>query len=295
MDKPDCAITTIAGYISTIRSHFEVAVGWKFIHSPLFLRTLTRLQQQIPAVEEEEKQKSYRCPATKELILAVLSDSALPLGVRTAIVVAYDALLRVSEYTSVSGTKFNALATLLCQDVMDRPEGVCIKLRHSKSDRWNQGAAVWCLPRDGDAGCPVAALREYMKAEPLARIAGQPFFIKRTARGSSYVSALDVNSALKKHAASVHLPVAYVSSHSLRVGGAFAMRNAGVSWPDIVTRGRWALKSGEAMSVLYARMSLERLRESGESRRVSGGQPGTFLAVASSEWRRVLYGLAGEG
>ena len=89
---------------------------------------------------------------------------------------------------------------------------------------------------------------------------GQPFFCKRIHGGTlSFVTKEDISKALKAHASLVGLDADRISSHSLRIGAAFEMANAGVDWETIGVRGRWSPLSVSGMAQMYARMSTQRL------------------------------------
>lgn len=227
------------------------------ITSALFQQYLHRLRQ-IP------RDRFYKQPATKHLLAAVFSDSSIDIAIRTAILVAYEGLLRASEYVSIGANRHEPTATLLSEHVRyDRTLGGGIGgfellIRHSKSDRWNIGTHIPILPRS-DSHCPVTALQHYIAIRNPKP--NQPFFRKKLRNGSfSNVTRADIVKALKSHFRSngIRTEQKDISTHSLRIGAAFALHVAGIPWQDImiIKRGRWSSKSGDDMATLYTRLGL---------------------------------------
>ena len=259
--RPKLQGSTVEGYISTIRTSMAIRHGWRFLYSPLHEATKLRMRQRSEA-------KGFKQPAGKALVQMVADDTTIPLGVRCAVLVAYDGLLRVGEYTARTTTDPRR-CKLQCDDVHVYDDRICFKLRFTKGDAYNAGEFVNFVPVPGDRYCPVAAVREYVRSEPLCRRKGMPFFVKRSTTGrATFVTKRDISNALKKHAGGIGFSSSDVASHSLRIGGAYEMANAGESWEAISVRGRWSLKSGHAMAVMYARVSRERLTSQARSRAI---------------------------
>jgi len=240
--------------VSTVRRALERIHGYLFIQGPFLTQYLARLKQ-VPRVRE------YREPATKKLLRLVSDDLSIPIGVRTAVLVAYDGLLRVSEYTSSRTDGPDHGASLLCENVIwSVPlQAYTIHITRSKVDRHNAGLHRFSLPRKEDRYCTVRALDAYIAAEPESRRLGSPFFVKRDASNLiSFVTPADINRALKKHAQAAGLPVDFISSHSLRIGGAFALANGGVPFENIQQRGRWSAMRFSEMAIMYSRSDRSR-------------------------------------
>ena len=96
------------------------------------------------------------------LIRAVVSDANFDIALRTAIGVAFSALLRVREYTCDTTRTFNPVSTLLRKHVRFDSKLDCFAIRivHSKSDPYNTGGEVLVSrsPHPGDPLRPVAML-----------------------------------------------------------------------------------------------------------------------------------------
>lgn len=188
----------------------------------------------------------------------MVQDQSIALGVRVAVLVAFEKLLRASEYCSEKAS--SPSATLLAEHVRWNASygGYDVLLAGAKTDKYNQGQVQRIMRRD-DPFCVVRALSHYIEAEGDNIKQGAPFFIKHVGDRVSYVTADDINRALKRHAADVGIPVDRASTHSLRVGGAFALAAAGLPWEEITMAGRWSMDQGNVMAMLYARMSVGRI------------------------------------
>lgn len=250
----DLAGASVDTYISAVRSACAARYNWEFIRSPVLSHYLERAKQ-------APRERTFRHPVSVQLVRAVFDDKRISLGVRTAVLVAYQALLRGSEYTSRFAKRIQG-HFLSCADVrwIKNMRAFAVRVRHSKSDRYNSGEDIFVVAVDGDPYCPAAAIRAYIKQEPAASMPGQPFFCKRMRNGAvSFVTKDDISKALKAHAGAVGLEAERISSHSLRVGAAFELANAGVDWETIGVRGRWSPLSVTGMAQMYARMSTQRL------------------------------------
>ena len=252
---PTLAGTTVDGYISTIRQSCALHVNWLFKRSPLLDSYLLRYKQQ-------PRHRDVRQPCTIALLRRVFDDATIHIATRTAVLLAFTALLRVGEYTSSSSTPDPRYPSVCVGDVKFNHDGsLSVRIPHSKSDRYNAGEEVHVLPTGAARYCPVQAMRTYLQQHPAGHDAKAPLFVKQTPGGNwSCVNPSDVNRALQSHAAAVGLDPRLVASHSLRIGGAFELANAGVDWETIGVRGRWSAWSVNEMSVMYARLSDTRLR-----------------------------------
>lgn len=257
---PKLAGVTIEQYVSGVRSFVELDAGFKYSNHPALTKGLKRFRQ-APSVSI----KRERDPATLALIRAVVDSESVSLGIKVGVLVAYKLMLRGGEYTSAGHHADPTEATLCGSDVRwsDTMGGFAIRIPHSKADIYNAGVDKYILPSDaGDPYCPVLWLRRSLLEEPLASVADGPFFVSRTSRGTSFVTVGDISRVLKAHCVGVGLDPSRISSHSLRIGAAFELANAGVSWPDIGVLGRWSPSGLGRMELRYARMpvSVDRLR-----------------------------------
>ncbi len=253
---PNASPDSISGYVSTVRQRCAALYNWEFIFPPVLRHFFHRKRQQ-------PRQRRYRDPAPVALIKAVFDDGSIQIGIRTAILVAYQALLRAREFCSERARSLQR--GLASTDVkwVSHAQHFVVKVS-GKSDMYNQGELV-PIQRDPVAAvagadyCPVRAMQAYIAAEPASRLPGQAFFIKRVDGRPSNVVVDDVSQALKKHAAGLGCNVERISSHSIRIGAAFQLASAGVDWQTIGVRGRWSPVSTSKMAQMYARMSTQRL------------------------------------
>jgi len=256
---PDNLPTTHAGYVSTIRSHYFALVGWEFRHSPLLTRYFAK-SEQIP------RERAFRDPATRDLILAVARDLSIPAAVRAAIILAWNGLLRVSEYVADADWALPHLKqfNLLREDAQPYSsagfEGYRVRIKRSKSDKYNAGQWQYYMRRPGDDLCPVAALECYLVEQRSLLMEGRPLFVRRNETGRVIpITRADVNAALKAHAVAVGADPRYISSHSLRVGGAFHMASQGAALELIQQRGRWSARGSNEIALMYTRVDSARL------------------------------------
>jgi hypothetical protein len=139
--------------------------------------------------------------------------------------------------------------------------GYRIHLKCQKQDRYNMGDWQYFKPRPDDPLCPVAILDKYFASTSTPRTFNQPAFCRSPLKGKSLVpvARADLDKALKTWAPMVGLNPRYISTHSLRIGGAFTLADSGTPMQLIQQQGRWSPRGFNEMVVLYTRMSTERL------------------------------------
>lgn len=242
-----------------MRTYIATLTGHSFKLSTLYLKSQTRRLQ-------DHKHHRFADPATRALMAAVYGDGSTPLGVRTAALIGWHGLLRVSEYTV--GPKWQTALDhrMLMRDYQPYSDtnfnGFRLYLRHSKSDRFNAGNWHYFQSSPApDPLCPVRAMSQYMAAHPfLSDSSGlQPLFAKPSNRGAKPVTRDDITAVLKKWASSAGLEPAHISTHSLRVGGAYQLADARVPLDEICQRGRWSSERWEEIVLMYTRMSSARM------------------------------------
>lgn len=249
---PRASPASIKAYVSEVSSHIDITTGYKLLRSALLDRMMLRCCQ-LP----RERSRLLRVPATSALIRAVATDTLLDPAIRVAIVVSFHAMLRVREFCSEWAHEYDPACTLLRQHVRLDKASDCVAIRicHTKSDPYNSGNEIFIArsPIPDDPLCPVAMLLTFLETTS-HRSPSLPLF--ELANGS-FLTRARVTAALQRHAASVGLVAARVTSHSIRAGGAFAMSNRGVDWLTIRAVGRWR---SDDMAILYSGMSQSRLR-----------------------------------
>ena len=136
------------------------------------------------------------------------------------------------------------------------------------------------MASDNPRFCPVKALRNYLRIHPAGGEPDSPLFLRRSGpQRAVCVTPADVSQALKTHAAAAGLDPDLVSTHSLRIGGAFELADAGVDWETIGVMGRWSQLTITGMKERYARMSVQRKRNAARA---------LDLSKPRSTWARPL-------
>jgi hypothetical protein len=248
---------TVKSYISRIKVAIEEYTSIRFLVSPLYQKFSKRLAQQ-----KGVRPKIIRVPASKEVVSAVVSSQQLDLCIRAAVGVAFGAMLRVSEYALTTAlTSFKPKRKLLRSDIDDMRDttgdnGFSLRVKAGKSDIALQGAVLPLMATPSDPLCYVALLRQYLAwRDKQGFAADQPLFLLKD---GSPLRRSHVAKALKAVAPRFGIKPSHISTHGLRHGGAMNLRDAGLDWETIMTRGRWSLKQSNAMAVHYSRFSVAR-------------------------------------
>lgn len=256
--QPDIKGSSVRSYISSIRRLVAVRHGYWLLQPPLLSQFLSRLSQR-PAP------KQFKQPATTALVAAVWADSSLTLPVRAAVLLGFHGLLRVSEYTSDSAHVVQPWTLAVRHVQFDSVSGtMAVFLPRSKSDPSNSGMVMHFAPLEGDPICPVRAVRLLLASFGPNPSPDRPLF---SFAADSFVTRRHVAAALKRHAHVMRVSPNDISTHSLRIGGAFTMKEADVDWATIVARARWKASSAADMFLLYTRLSKERLRSGADALR----------------------------
>ena len=243
--RPGLSPAVADTYTSQVRAYLAV-LGLHYKRSPLHVQAVLRLRQHHPDPGQPPRQ-----PATKALIASIATDHNLPLCTRTAISVAFELLLRVSEYTCPTQSTINTVKCLRRRHVAWRSDygAFEVHLPASKSDPFHLGHSLYIFDRtsDGDTTCAAALLRQYLASTPSAH-PDDPLFVLPT---GAFLTRDHISKALQLHAPRVGLPPALTKPHSLRIGGAFALLVSGAPWPVIKAFGRWLT---DTAAQLYARI-----------------------------------------
>lgn len=255
--SPSISPSTVSSYVSTVRQQLACIFGWTFAISTLYTKSQYRRTQ-------ARGKSRFVDPATRALLMKVMQDTSAPIGLRAAVLIAWHGLLRVSEYTVSSGWEARPDASMLCRDFAWYTTGDFVgfrlRLRHSKSDPFNTGGLHYYRRGDvGDPLCPYTAMQAYLPQHPARQQPMAPLFMLVVGGRVRPVSRNDIAGLLKKWAPAVGLMPEYVSTHSLRVGGAFQMADANVALDLIRQRGRWGSQQWESIVLMYTRMSTARL------------------------------------
>jgi hypothetical protein len=189
------------------------------------------------------------------LIRHIISNHCVSRDVATAILVAYACLLRVSEYTSRSQSSFVPTHTLKRSDVVIDPRFIRLQIPQSKTNKCNYDEFVYIYNAEGTFSA-YGILLQYM-LDTSHRAASLPLFMMdaSASRPQIFVTRGIINACLKHQGTAVGMDVTCLSSHSLRIGGATALSDAGVPDRDIQFAGRWRSDT----FLRYIRVSLRRL------------------------------------
>ena len=213
---------------------------WAKLHNcKVLVSDMPRLQYVLRGIRRFQGDKfsrAVRPPVTwalLQVVCAFISRSEAPFDrdmLLSAVLLAFFGLLRVSEYTSPSPSRFVPSACLTIHDVsINWSRGVAlICIKQSKTDPFRLGVTV----RVGVIQhrlCPVSALVRF-----LARRGPRPgpLFLFQDGR---YLTRAHVQNLLVRS-----LPfVPHVNTHSFRRGGASALAAAGTPAHVIQVLGRW--------------------------------------------------------
>ena len=259
----------IDGYVSTVRS-FLSKRGIEYKRHELVGTMVKRLRQQQQV--SETRVSHHRDPTPCQMVAAIYQDKKVPLGVRTAIVIGFNGLLRPGTYCVPSQWKKRRDRTLTWKDVRlfqgQTISGYTVRLKRERADHFDLDN-IQHFARDPDNPlCPAKALDRYMRVYRDYVTPDTPFFIKsEPGEPLQFVSSSDVSKQLKIRAVQFHMNPRYQSGQALRIGGASHMADGGASWSEIQQRGRWSGRTFNDIVVMYERLSEKRLMEAAVSLR----------------------------
>lgn len=168
----------------------------------------------------------------------------------SAVTLAFFGLLRVSEYTCPTNTRFDPAWHLSVDDVTFHLHRrlAYITIKASKTDPFRESAVVRVGMSGGEL-CPVTWLVSYLGV----RRGGRPLYLFEDGRFLTrrHVSAV-LQGALGSHA--------NVNTHSFRIGGASALAGANVPAYQIQILGRWRSDA----FLTYIRLSDEHVIQTAE-------------------------------
>ena len=147
------------------------------------------------------------------------------------ILMAFFALLRVSEYVVPSNVAFDPCVHLTPADVVVDSSDNCVmlKIKASKTDPFRIGCKIR-LVQIGGPLCPVNAIKKYLR---IRGTKSGPFFVLAS---GNYVTRKFVAAFLE-----LTLPnEVNINTHSFRIGGASAAASSGVPDSAIKILGRWS-------------------------------------------------------
>ena len=165
-----------------------------------------------------------------------------------ALLLAFFALLRVSEYTTpTKGAWFDTETHATRGDIQfvpsyDNCQHIVFTVKVSKNDQHRIGHELVIYPSTDPSFCPIAALKRLFSADPQPPSAPLFDFTRRATNQPARTRSMDRPAYIALFNATVvaaGLPVSATKTHSLRSGGASAMLRAGVATYVISKLGRW--------------------------------------------------------
>lgn len=246
----DCNLSpaTISNYMTSVSSYFEICTGHRMKRTKLVSAALHRMNQ-LPA------EKDFKDPLPPLVLRAIADDPETPSDVRTALLLAWHAGLRVSNYTYAKAWEFDADYELCARDIRFEDDGraMHITIRRSKTrvDRTN---SAYCktVAATGDQHCPVAAMRSHLRlirsrqADTVSFDGAYPIFYHTT---GSFLSRRVLTAVIKRAVQSAGFDPRRYSTHSLRSGSTTALVGCGLFEDSTLLRhGDW--KSSAAYSYM---------------------------------------------
>lgn len=262
---PHVSGKTLDTYISEISASHARLTGYTFFRSKLLEDCITRFTQLPPPRPRSIKPHLIKLPVNKSIVRSILSDPLLPLSVKAAVVLGFDGMLRVEEYTAAKRGEAHADFTLLRSDIHATTSRkiFTIRIKRSKSDPSFQGPQ-FAVKDTGSKSNAFSILSQYLNWFDSRFDHHSPLF--RLPNGS-FVVRSDIDAAISKHAAMLGFNPAQFSTHGLRYGGAFELAEyyvklgLPINWSNIISRGRWRGESAASLAQHYARFSEGRLSE----------------------------------
>ena len=252
----------------------------RFLGAPLKRSPLYEAFRKRIAPHKGVRVLHVKSPVPKELVARVVSSTSVPFVLRVAVGLAFAGMLRVSEYTPPDELAlFDPAYHLTRADIVVNPSlaSAVMRIKGGKTDIARQGAQVPFVATQPAALCCVAGLVAYVRwFDATQRPRNGPFFLFED---GSPMQRFHVSDVLKQLGVGLGFTASELASHSLRHGGAMALCEAGMDWETICTRGRWSLRSANAMAVRYARFSVARVHRVASALNLSGPSAYVFPQV----------------
>ena len=156
-------------------------------------------------------------------MVATLTDSLMGLRDRALLLLGFAGAFRRSELIA-----FNV------DDLQFRAEGLCVRLRRSKTDQDGQGRLIGIPYGQHAETCPVRAMRAWLDAAQITEGAIFRGMCRHNRIASERLSKRAVADIIKRTAKAAGLDPTHVSGHSLRAGHCTTAARAGVSGHTIM-------------------------------------------------------------
>ena len=235
------AFSTIQQYISVIRLiHLEVGLPHPFKDS----FQVTSLMKGVRRVKPGQKYKDTLSLSQIKAMRSHLDLSDLEdLQIWVMIVTCFFALLRISAVTVPNVTDFDHNKTLTRGDITFLPNGLVLKIKHSKTNQYGDRVFEATLPRIPDITlCPASAAMLYLAVSSPLPDTTPALSYKQ--KGQLY--HLTPNKARKRLQSliqAIGLDEKEYGTHSLRRSGATYLLSQGVPLETIKVVGDWSPNS----------------------------------------------------
>ena len=237
---PFIKLVTIRAYISGVRSLHVERLGYVMWESGKRLPQLLKgIGRKYPA--SVRKRAPVSVEVLRQWIKLLDMKKNLHLELWVAILLAFFGLMRKSEFSVPAGVEFDRVihlsrgSVVFTFDAEGRLAGMKIWLAQAKCDQERTGAWIHfaCV---GGWLCPVSWMRLLLRRRPRAA-QSEPLFMSSSGRGMSTVQFSNAVQGLAARAPAC--AGADITAHSLRIGGAMALFEAGASDSVIMMLGRW--------------------------------------------------------
>lgn len=151
-------------------------------------------------------------------MVATLPDTLIGLRDRALLLLGFAGAFRRSE-----------LVALNVDDLQFRMEGLCVRLRRSKTDQDGQGRLIGIPYGQHEETCPVRAMRAWLDTAQITDGAVFRGMCRHNRIASERLSKRAVADVIKRTAKVAGMDPAHVSGHSLRAGHCTTAARAGVS------------------------------------------------------------------
>ena len=266
------APSTMEGYVSSVVKHARIMQSRTFVVPQLYRDWMTRMKQ-VP------RPPRSRAPITKDVVWAAATRERASPATRVALVMAYYTGMRLGELVSRKVLQYEELFTVRRGDVEFDTEGRFAKFvnRGGKSDRFNRTTKRFLMAAGQEAAfCPVAFLRDFMQSTAVGSSPSDPLLQHVDGR---MVVRRHVVDLVKRVAMELGYDPKTVQGHSIRIGAATALAEAGVEFSTIMQFGGWL---SESSCVKYLRWTETRLRTMSEALALTGdvSSPSSLLKMA---------------
>lgn len=143
------------------------------------------------------------------------------------------------------------LTGLRIDDLDFTPEGLVVRVKKSKTDRFSEGTEIGIVAQKDPGLCPIALTKTYLQ---MSGLKSGPLYRRIDSRsdaiGDKPLTGEAIALILKEIAEACGYDPAQIAGHSLRAGFATTAANRGKSLHNIMRQGRW---KNERVAQMYIR------------------------------------------